>query len=74
MIRRLSVRKRRKVSKASSTTTLTLQAAADGLGVTLGPRPIVDDELNAGRLVMPLAGPMVRARGYWWVIPNSRAG
>jgi LysR family glycine cleavage system transcriptional activator len=23
---------------------------------------------------MPLAGPMVRARGYWWVIPNSRAG
>jgi LysR family glycine cleavage system transcriptional activator len=53
---------------------LTLQAAIDGLGVTLGPRPIVDDELNAGRLVMPLTGPMVRARGYWWVIPNSRAG
>ena len=53
---------------------LTLQAAIDGLGVALGPRPIIDDELNAGRLVMPLAKPMVRARGYWWVIPNSRAG
>lgn len=53
---------------------LTLQAAIDGLGVALGPRPIIDDELAAGRLVAPLAGPMVRARGYWWVIPNSRAG
>ncbi len=53
---------------------LTLQAAIDGLGVALGPRPIIDDELKAGRLVAPLAEPMVRARGYWWVIPNSRAG
>ena len=53
---------------------LTLQAAIDGLGIALGPRPVVDDELKAGRLVAPLAGPSVRARGYWWVIPSSRAG
>jgi LysR family glycine cleavage system transcriptional activator len=53
---------------------LTLQAAIDGLGVALGPRPIIDDEIKAGRLVAPLAEPMVRARGYWWVIPSSRTG
>jgi LysR family transcriptional regulator, glycine cleavage system transcriptional activator len=53
---------------------LTLQAAIDGLGVALGSQPIIDDEIKAGRLVIPLAGPTVRARGYWWVSPNSRAG
>lgn len=53
---------------------LTLQAAVDGLGVALGPRPIIDDELAAGRLVAPLPGPMVRSRAYWWVMPNSRSG
>jgi LysR family transcriptional regulator, glycine cleavage system transcriptional activator len=53
---------------------LTLQAAADGLGVALGPRPIIDEEISAGRLAAPLAGPAVRSRAYWWVMPNSRAG
>lgn len=53
---------------------LTLLAAIDGLGVALGPRPIIDDELKSGRLIAPLSGPSVQARGYWWVIPNSRAG
>jgi LysR family transcriptional regulator, glycine cleavage system transcriptional activator len=52
---------------------LALQAAVDGLGVALGPRPVIDDELASGRLVMPLAGPMIRSRAYCWVLPNSRA-
>ena len=29
--------------------------------------PLLDDELASGRLVMPLAGPRIDARGYWWV-------
>ncbi|MDE1182108.1 transcriptional regulator GcvA [Paraburkholderia sp.] len=46
---------------------LALQAAVDGLGVALGPLPLLDDELASGRLVVPLAGPRIDARGYWWV-------
>jgi LysR family glycine cleavage system transcriptional activator len=46
---------------------LTLQAAVDGLGVALGPMPLIDDELASGRLVAPLEGPRIDARGYWWV-------
>ncbi len=53
---------------------LTLQAAVDGMGVALGPRPVIDGELAAGRLVMPLAGPTVQARAYCWLLPNGRAG
>ncbi|VVD31522.1 protein of unknown function [Paraburkholderia dioscoreae] len=44
-----------------------LQAAVDGLGVALGPLPLLADELLSGRLVVPLAGPRIDARGYWWV-------
>ncbi|WP_321813346.1 MULTISPECIES: transcriptional regulator GcvA [unclassified Paraburkholderia] len=46
---------------------LALQAAVDGLGVALGPLPLLDDELASGRLVTPLDGPHIDARGYWWV-------
>ena len=53
---------------------LALQAAADGLGVALGPFPILADELASGRLVAPLEGPRLEARGYWHVTPNTRAG
>jgi LysR family glycine cleavage system transcriptional activator len=52
---------------------LTLQAASDGLGVALGPMPIIGDDLAAGRLVAPLDGPAVPARSYCWVAPESRA-
>ena len=51
---------------------LTLQAAADGLGVALGPLPILADELASGRLVAPLDGPRLEARGYWRVTPHRR--
>ncbi|WP_109480713.1 transcriptional regulator GcvA [Paraburkholderia sp. C35] len=46
---------------------MALQAAVDGLGVALGPMPLLEDELVSGRLVMPLEGPRIAARGYWWV-------
>lgn len=52
---------------------LALQAAADGLGVALGPLPIIEEELAAGRLVAPLAGPAVASRPYAWVVAD-RAG
>jgi LysR family glycine cleavage system transcriptional activator len=50
---------------------LTLQAAADGLGVALGPLPIVQDDLAAGRLVAPLAGPRVPSPSYCWVVSRG---
>ena len=53
---------------------LALQAAVDGLGVALGPLPVIDDEIEAGRLVMPLAEPAVPARAYCLVVPTARAG
>ncbi|MBI0327081.1 transcriptional regulator GcvA [Burkholderia plantarii] len=46
---------------------LALQAAVDGLGVALGPLPLIDDELAGGRLVLPLDGPRIAARSYWWI-------
>ena len=53
---------------------LALQAAVDGLGVALGPLPVIDDEIEAGRLVAPLSGPAVPARAYCLVVPAARAG
>jgi LysR family transcriptional regulator, glycine cleavage system transcriptional activator len=53
---------------------LALQAAVDGLGVVLGPLPVIDDEIEAGRLVAPLAGPAVPARAYCLVVPMARTG
>jgi len=53
---------------------LTLQAAVDGIGVALGPRPVIDRELEAGRLVTPLPGPTVASRAYCWLVPEARTG
>ncbi|AOJ39308.1 MULTISPECIES: transcriptional regulator GcvA [Burkholderia] len=52
---------------------LALQAAVDGLGVALGPLPLIDDELASGRLVMPLEGPRIATRSYWWIAPRAPA-
>ncbi|KPC55271.1 transcriptional regulator GcvA [Amantichitinum ursilacus] len=49
---------------------LTLQAAMEGLGVTLGPLPMMQAELDAGRLIAPLTGPLATVRGYCWVVPR----
>ena len=53
---------------------LALQAAVDGLGVALGPLPLINEELTNGRLVTPLAGPRMDARGYCWVVPREHRG
>ncbi|WP_035054267.1 transcriptional regulator GcvA [Andreprevotia chitinilytica] len=50
---------------------LALQAAMDGLGVVLGPLPMMQTELAAGRLIAPLASPVVPVRGYCWIVPRS---
>jgi LysR family glycine cleavage system transcriptional activator len=46
-------------------------AAIRGLGVVLGRRPLVDDDIESGRLV-PLAGQAIASdSGYWLVTPQS---
>ncbi|MFY4698552.1 transcriptional regulator GcvA [Burkholderia glumae] len=52
---------------------LALQAAVDGLGVALGPLPLIDDELAGGRLVLPLDGPRIASRRYWWIAAREAA-
>ena len=42
----------------------------EGLGVTLGPVPMMQAEIDAGRLIAPLAGPLATVRGYCWVVPR----
>jgi LysR family glycine cleavage system transcriptional activator len=44
-----------------------LQAAADGLGVAMGIRPYIDDDLKAGRLVAPFALSVPKG-GSWYLI------
>lgn len=53
---------------------LALQAAVDGLGVALGPLPVIQDEIAAGRLVAPFSGPAVPARAYCLIVPQTRIG
>ncbi|MDR3426970.1 MULTISPECIES: transcriptional regulator GcvA [Silvimonas] len=48
----------------------TLQAAMDGLGVTLGPLPMMQGELDRGGLVIALPAPVVPVRDYYWVVPR----
>ena len=43
-----------------------LQAAADGVGVALGIRPYIDDDLKAGRLVAPF--PLSVSKGMSWYL------
>lgn len=50
---------------------LALQAAMDGLGVTLGPLPMMQTEIDAGTLVAPLPRPVVPVRGYCWIVPRA---
>lgn len=50
---------------------LALQAATDGLGIALGPLPIIADDLASGRLVTPLTGPILPSRSYSWYIASE---
>jgi LysR family transcriptional regulator, glycine cleavage system transcriptional activator len=51
-----------------------LQAAADGLGIAMGIRPYIDDDLAAGRLVAPFALSIPKGR-QWYLLyrPFRRA-
>jgi LysR family transcriptional regulator, glycine cleavage system transcriptional activator len=50
----------------------TLQAALDGLGVALASSALIDDDVAAGRLVMPLRGPKLPAEGYCAYLPKTK--
>ncbi|TNC12876.1 transcriptional regulator GcvA [Methylobacterium terricola] len=52
---------------------LTLQAALDGLGVAMGPERLIADDVAAGRLTCPFAGPSLPARSYHTFVPETRA-
>ena len=49
-----------------------LQAAADGVGVALGIRPYVDDDLAAGRLVAPFALSVPKGMGWFLIFREAR--
>jgi LysR family glycine cleavage system transcriptional activator len=55
------------------TVTLALQAAAEGLGVTVAPRPLASGELEAGRLVVPFEIEIPADVGYYLVAPRRTA-
>jgi LysR family glycine cleavage system transcriptional activator len=50
-----------------------LQAAADGLGVAMGIRPYIDDDLAAGRLVAPFALTVPKGRRWYLVYRSFQA-
>ena len=50
---------------------LTLQAAIDGIGIAMGPTALVADDLSAGRLVAPFAGPILPSRSYCTYVPEG---
>lgn len=51
-----------------------LQAAVDGVGVAMGIRPYVDDDLAAGRLVAPFDLTVSKGKGWYLVYRRSRIG
>jgi LysR family glycine cleavage system transcriptional activator len=53
---------------------LTLQAAIDGMGIAMGPTALISDDLAAGRLVAPLAGPRLPSRSYCTYVPDAKSG
>ncbi len=52
---------------------LSLQAALDGLGIAIGRRPLVDDDLAAGRLVAPFETCLTTGDSYYLVCPEHTA-
>ncbi len=51
-----------------------LQAALDGVGVAMGIRPYVDDDLAAGRLVAPFDITVSKGKRWYLVYRRARAG
>jgi len=50
-----------------------LQAATDGVGIALGIRPYVDDDLAAGRLVAPFALTVPKGMGWYLIFHEQRS-
>ncbi|WP_420348691.1 transcriptional regulator GcvA [Pelagibius sp.] len=51
----------------------TLQAAVQGYGVAMGDLMLIDEDLKAGRLVMPFDRPPTEIGAYYLVYPDGRA-
>jgi LysR family glycine cleavage system transcriptional activator len=51
-----------------------LQAAADGVGVAMGIRPYIDDDLRAGRLVTPFSLSVAKGKQWYLVYRDFRKG
>ena len=49
-----------------------LQAAADGVGVAIGIRPYVDDDLRTGRLVAPFAQSVPQGKQWYLIYQHAR--
>ena len=49
-----------------------LQAAADGVGIAMGIRPYIDDDLAAGRLVTPFALTVPKGKQWYLVYRDFR--
>jgi LysR family glycine cleavage system transcriptional activator len=51
-----------------------LQAAADGVGVAMGIRPYIDDDIAAGRLVAPFSLSVPKSERWYLVFKDVRRG
>jgi LysR family transcriptional regulator, glycine cleavage system transcriptional activator len=51
-----------------------LKAASDGLGVALGIRPYIDDDLRDGRLVAPFSLTVAKGSEWYLIFKESRRG
>jgi LysR family glycine cleavage system transcriptional activator len=57
---------------AFETSSQALAAATAGLGVAIGHRPFVMDDLSSGRLVMPLEAALASAQAYYVVTASEK--
>lgn len=49
-----------------------LQAALDGLGVAIASSALIEDDITAGRLVVPFSEPKLPAEGYCAYLPKAK--
>jgi LysR family transcriptional regulator, glycine cleavage system transcriptional activator len=54
-----------------STVQMALEAAVDGLGIAIGPLPLINDDLAAGRLAIAIDHVVPVLTGYWLVQPHG---
>jgi LysR family glycine cleavage system transcriptional activator len=58
---------------AFESTSLAIQAAAEGIGVVIAPLMLVNDDVASGRLVMLDKAPVATGDYYWLLLPPSSA-